>query len=220
MHDLSCEACVEKSLRFLGNIPFSHEVLLSLLAGYRRPNDKIGDWLTKGVLLPIRRGLYVLGPDERESPVSLPLVANLLYGPSCVSLEFALSWHGLIPEGVFDVTSVTLKRSRVVNTPLGRFSYAHLPPPAYGVGIRMEQGPGGVSFLMASPEKALCDLVMRTRRLPLIAVSAMRTWLGEHLRMDMEMLRLMDRQVVLDCADAGYKSRHLLVLAKVLESLQ
>jgi hypothetical protein len=213
-------AKVEKSLRLLGNIPFGHEVLLSLLAGYRRPNDKIADWLAKGVLLPIRRGLYVLGPDDRESPVSSPLVANLLYGPSYVSLEFALSWHGLIPEGVFDVTSVTLKRSRVVTTPLGRFSYIHLPQPAYGVGVRIEQGSGGVSFLMASAEKALCDLVMLTRRLPLMSVSAMLTWLREYLRMDMEMLQAMDRQVVLDCAAKGYKSRHLLVLAKALEALQ
>jgi len=211
---------VEKSLRFLGNIPFGHEVLLSLLADYRRPNDKIADWLAKGVLLPIRRGLYVLGPDDRESPISLPLVANLLYGPSYVSLEFALSWHGLIPEGVFDVTSVTLKRSREVTTPLGLFSYVHLPQPAYGVGIRTEQGPGGVSFLMASSEKALCDLVMLTRRLSLMSVSAMMTWLREYLRMDMEMLQAMDRQIVLDCAEAGYKSRHLLVLAKALETLQ
>ncbi len=211
---------MEKSLRFLDNIPFGHEVLLSLLAGYRRPNDKIADWLAKGVLLSIRRGLYVLAPDERENPISLPLVANILYGPSYVSLEFALSWHGLIPEGVFEITSVTLKRSRVVTTPLGRFSYIHLPQPAYGVGVRIEQGPGGVSFLMASSEKALCDLVMLTRRLPLMSVSAMLTWLREHLRIDMELLVGMDRQIVLACADAGYKSRHLLVLAKVLETLQ
>lgn len=211
---------MEKALRLLANIPFGHEVLLSLLAGYRRPNDKIADWVARGVLLPIRRGLYVLGAKERESPASLPLLANLLYGPSYVSLEFALSRHGLIPEGVFDVTSVTLKRSRVVTTPLGRFSYLHLPLPVYGLGIRMEQRQDGVSFLLASPEKALCDLVMLTRRLPLLTVPAMRAWLLEQLRMDMELLRAMNHQLILDCAAAGYKSRYLLTLAKTLESLQ
>ena len=210
---------MEKLLRHLGNVPFGHEVLLSVLAGYRRPNDKIADWLAKGVLLPIRRGLYVLGPEERTEPIPLPLVANILYGPSYVSLEFALSEYGLIPEGVFDVTSVTLKRSRVMTTRLGRFSYTHLPPSAYGIGVRMEQGEGGVSYLLASPEKALCDLIMLTRRLPLMSVSGMQTWLLEHLRMDMEMLREMDRQVVDDCAAAGYKSRHLRVLARALETL-
>lgn len=210
---------MERSLRSLGGVPFGHEVLRSLLVGYRRPNDKIADWLAKGVLLPVRRGLYVLGPDYRDGPISLPLVANVLYGPSCVSLEYALSWHGLIPEGVFGVTSVTARRSRVVSTPLGRFSYAHLPPRAYGVGIRMEQGPGGVSFLMASPEKALCDLIMLTRRLPLMSVSAMLTWLEEDLRVDMGLLRALDRRIVVDCAGAGYKSGHLSVLAKAMETL-
>lgn len=210
---------MEKLLRQLGNVPFGHEVLLSLLKGYLRPNDKIADWLAKGVLLPIRRGLYVLGPDEREGPISLPLVANILYGPSYVSLEFALSRYGLIPEGVFDVTSVTLKRSRMIATPLGRFSYRHLPQPAYGIGVRMEQGESGVSFLLASPEKALCDLVMLTRRLPSMSLATMQSWLLEHHRMDVGMLRELDRRVVVECAAAGYKSRYLRVLAATLEAL-
>lgn len=214
------KAYLDRALRSLGNVPLSHEVLLSLLAGYRRPNDKIADWVAKGVLLPVRRSLYVLGPDYRDHPIALPLVANVLVGPSCVSLEYALSWHGLIPEGVFDVTSVTIKRSRVLDTPLGRFSYVHLPQTAYGIGIRMEPGPGGVSFLMASPEKALCDLVMLTRRLPALSVSAMLAWLGDHMRVDMERVREMNRQVVVDCIGSGYKSRHLSVLAQALEALR
>ncbi|PLX47137.1 MAG: hypothetical protein C0613_15035 [Desulfobulbaceae bacterium] len=210
---------MEKLLRQLGNVPFGHEVLVSLLKGYLRPNDKIADWLAKGVLLPIRRGLYVLGPDEREGPISLPLVANILYGPSYVSLEFALSRYGLIPEGVFDVTSVTLKRSRMIATPLGRFSYRHLPQSAYAIGVRMVQGEGGVSFLLASPEKALCDLVMLTRRLPSMSVATMQSWLLEHHRMDVEMLRKLDRRIVVECAAAGYKSRYLRVLLATLEAL-
>ena len=209
---------MEKTLRKLGSIPFGHGVLLSLLPGYRRPNDKIADLLAKGVLLPVRRGLYVLGPDEREEPISLPLVANVLYGPSYVSLEFALSRYGLIPEAVFDVTSVTLRRSRVMTNPLARFSYKHLPQPVYGVGVQTKHE-GGAAFLLASPEKALCDLVMLTRGLPYMSVAAMRSWLLEHHRMDAEMLRDLDRQVVHDCAAAGYKARYLRVLAETLERL-
>lgn len=210
---------IEKSLRAFGAVPFGHEALLPLLTEYRRPNDKIADLVDRGVLLPIRRGLYILGAEVREGPVVLPLVANRLYGPSYVSLEYALSHHGLIPEGVFDVTSVTFRRSRTVTTPLGRFSYLHLPQPAYGIGIRMEQGAGGVSFLLASPEKALCDLLMLTRRLPLLSASAMRAWMLEQLRLDMEGLRAMDCRIILACVAAGYKARHLSMLAKVLESM-
>ena len=86
-----------KQLRAFGSIPFSHGSLLSLLGEYRRPNDKIARLLAAGDLVQIKKGLYVLGVEHRSSPVSLPLVANLLYGPSYVSLDFALSWHGLIP---------------------------------------------------------------------------------------------------------------------------
>src|SRR5450830_1140149 len=78
----------------------------------------------------------VNGRDElRAGPVSLPLVANVLFGPSYVSLDFALSWHALIPEGVVEVSSVTPRRTREFVTPVGRFSYTHLPLAVYGMGV-------------------------------------------------------------------------------------
>ncbi len=193
---------------------------MSFLGGYRRPNDKISDLLAKGAVLKLRRGLYVLGPEEREGPLCMPLLANHILGPSYVSLEYALGWHGLIPEGVVDVTSVTLKRSRVINTQVGRFSYTHLPQKAYPIGIRMEQTSDGGTFLMASAEKALCDLVMLTRGLPAMSPAAMGTWLQDHLRLDMDAAAAMDASIVTECVGAGYKSRHLGVLAKTLEALQ
>lgn len=209
-----------KTLRSLGGTPFGHDVLVALLKGYQRPNDKISDLLAKGAVLKLRRGLYVLGPDEHDKPLCLPLLANHILGPSYVSLEYALGWHGLIPEGVVDVTSVTLKRSRTMTTPVGRFSYAHLPQKAYAIGIRMEQTSDGGSFLLASAEKALCDLVMLTRGLPSMTPDTMSTWLLAHMRLDMEAIAAMDISIVRDCAGAGYKSRHLEVLAKTLESLR
>lgn len=208
---------MERTLQSLGNVPFGHGVIRSLLTSYRRPNDKISELVSKGALVPLRRGLYILGASLRNAPVCMPLVANHLLGPSYVSLEFALNWHGLIPEGVFDVTSVTLKRSRMFLTPLGRFSYTHLPPDLYGIGFRIEQGGHGESFLMASPEKALCDLVMLTRRFPATSLSAMQAWLVEHQRMDEDRLRALDLSVIRECASVGYKSRQLGLLAAVLE---
>ena len=109
-------------LQAFGNIPFTHGALLPLLPDYRRPNDKIADMLAKGTLMQLRRGLYVLGAEHRSAPLSLPLIANLLFGPSYVSLDFALSWHGLIPEGVVEVSPVTPLRARHYDTPVGRFS--------------------------------------------------------------------------------------------------
>jgi len=51
------------------------------------------------------------------------LVVNLLYTPSYVSFDYALSYYGLIPERVYEVTSATLHAKKIFETPLERFSY-------------------------------------------------------------------------------------------------
>lgn len=214
------EFTFSKSLRALGNMPFGHGVLMSLLADYRRPNDKIASWLAGGVVVALRRGLYVLGPALQDKPVSMPLVANLLYGPSYVSLDFALSHYGLIPEGVATVTSVTTRRTRVCTTPLGLFSYAHLPPALYSPGICQVASSDGTFYLMATPAKALCDKVVHTRKLQATSVGAMQQFLLEDLRIDADALRHVDIDVIAQCAQAGYKVRHLLALQKAVEALR
>lgn len=211
---------LESRLAQFGGVPFSHGALLPLLAGYRRPNDKIADWLAQGVLLPLRRGLYVVGPVWRKGAVSLPLVANRLHGPSCVSLDYALAWHGLIPERVVEVTSVCMKRGRVMENALGRFSWASLPADVYPVGIRTESVEQGVSFLMASPAKALCDKILLTRHLQVTSRAAMQAFLLEDLRVDPDALANLDRSVVAHYAASGHKPRQLQALHRLLEEWQ
>lgn len=209
-----------RSLRAFGRVPFSHGALLPLLADYRRPNDKIAALLARGDLVQLRRGLYLLGPELRGGPVSLPLVANVLFGPSYVSLDFALGWHGLIPEGVVEVSSVTPRRTREFVTPLGRFSYTHLSPLAYGMGVRMEEAPEAGHFLMASPEKALCDKVLLTRNLNAVSVADMRAYLREDLRIEPDALAALDTRIIKQCLEAGHKPRQLAALLKTVETMQ
>lgn len=209
-----------RSLRVFGSVPFSHGALLPLLADYRRPNDKIASLLARGDLVQLRRGLYLLGTELRGGPVSLPLVANLLFGPSYVSLDFALGWHGLIPEGVVEVSSVTPRRTREYVTPVGRFSYTHLALVAYGMGVRMEKTPEGASFLMASPEKALCDKVLLTRNLSAVSVASMRAYLLEDLRMEPEALGALDTDIIKQCLEAGHKPRQLAALLQAVETMR
>lgn len=209
-----------KRLRALGSTPFGHGVLMSLLADYRRPNDKIASWLAAGVVVALRRGLYVLGPDLQDRPVSMPLVANLLYGPSYVSLDSALSHYGLIPEGVVTVTSVTTRRTRICTTPLGLFTYAHLPAALYSPGICQAAHSDGTFYLMATPAKALCDKVVLTRKLQATSVAGMQQFLLEDLRIDADALRNVDIGTIGQCAQAGYKVRHLQALQKAVEALR
>jgi len=207
-------------LQGFGAVPLARETLDEVLKGYRRPGDKVSEWLRQGALQPLRRGLYITGASLRSRAVCLPLVANHLYGPSCVSLDFALAWHGLIPEGVADVTSVTPRPSHRLSNALGRFSYHHLPMPYYAVGQELGVSDDGLSFLIASPVKALCDRLVLSRRLPLLSTAAMRQWLLEDLRLDAELLGQLDLADIHACLVTGYKRRQLGSLLAVLEALQ
>lgn len=116
--------------------------------------------MAAGEVMRIRRGLYVLCPPfERQKPNPLVL-AQQVYGPSYISMESALSFHGWIPEAVYSVASVSLNRSRVFDTPAGRFEYVRVSQRTFFAGVdRIETSPAGDAVLMASPLKALSDLV-------------------------------------------------------------
>jgi hypothetical protein len=114
--------------------------------------------IQNGDLIHIRRGLYRLAkPYARQEP-NLYSLAQQIYGPSYVSLESALSYHGWIPEAVYVVTSVCTKRSREFRTPLGLFGFHKIPSFNFYAGVQRKQSAESV-FLMASPWKALLDYV-------------------------------------------------------------
>lgn len=209
---------IEQHLQQFGSAPFNRSSLLSVLGEYRSVNDKIASLLDRGVLLPLKKGMYVLAPPWRQQPLCLPLVANNLYGPSCVSLEYALAWHGVIPEGVFTVTSVTSRRAKAYETSLGYYTYQHIPESLVLVGARMEpvvEGEG--HYLMAGPTKALCDKLLLTRNLRLASRAAMETFLEDDLRVDSAMLKTPELDVVTHYASAGHKEPLFRLLGQVLE---
>ncbi len=205
-------------LKQFNNIPFCHGALLSLLKDYKRPNDKISRLLAEGDILKIKKGLYLLAGEYRTAPVSKPLLANLIYGPSYVSLDFALSYYGLIPEGVFEISSMTPKRGKYYDTPLGRFTYTHSFESLYGIGVVSEENADGSSFLIASPEKALCDKVFFTKKLSAFSVKTMRLFLTEDLRIDLDDLVGLDLSIIAQCCDSGHKVRQLTALYQVVKA--
>lgn len=103
------------------------------------------------LFLKIRNGLYALRIDQPRDEV----IANRLYAPSYISFEYALSRYGIIPESVYTITSATTRITRefVVNNK--SFTYSHIKKQAYR-GYRTEKI-GGMTVLMAEPEKALVD---------------------------------------------------------------
>ena len=136
---------------------FDYVMLSSVLSDYAAPRQKINQLLKSQTIRRVKKGLYVFGERYNNQAVCSELLANLIYGPSCISLESALSYHGLIPEQVFEQTSVTPKRNRNFSTCLGKFSYHHLRPDLYPLGIEQVWIDSSHPVLMATREKALCD---------------------------------------------------------------
>lgn len=198
-------------------VPLSRQVMLALLRGYKRPNDKISELLKSGELVPLKKGLYVPGKSV-DLPAPEPfLIANHLWGPSYISLESALSYWGLIPERVYEVSSITIKSSRKFRTPLGRFSYRYLPFPYYSFGVNsVELAPGQVA-LMAIPEKALCDKIIATAGLTLRSTAQTRSFLLDDLRIDPMWLNKINLRILRSWVADAPKKESLRMLIKTLE---
>ena len=211
---------LEQKLRTFGGVPLTHGTLLSILDEYRSPNDKIVRMIDDGLLLPIKKGLYAVSPEITGIPMSLPLVANLLYGPSYVSMEYALYHYGIIPERVVEITSMTTRRGKTYDLMVGRFSYTHSPPEFYSIGIDRIENPDQTGFLMASPEKALCDKLVFTRNVSIKSPKGLAALLIDDLRVDEESLARFDMNVIDDCILAGIKTDMLQALLKLVGTLQ
>jgi hypothetical protein len=164
--------------------------LLSALKNYSRPREKISRWLKSGDLVRVKKGLYVFGKEATKSPYSLEVLANLIYGPSAISLSYALAFYGAIPERVFTITSITPKRCKKFETPVGNFVYTYVHPNKYPVGIRLESTSTQQQFLMASPEKALCDQIhLIDKHLVFNKIDDMESYLLHDLRIEQEFLQ-------------------------------
>lgn len=141
----------------LGVEEFDYQTLMNQLKDYKAPKQKMNEWLKSGSLIRVKKGIYIFGDEVRRESYSKKLLANWIYGPSYISLESALSHYGLIPERVEVLTSITSKKDKSFQTPIGDFTYRYLNIKKYPLGILRESISGQRHVLMASVEKALID---------------------------------------------------------------
>ena len=199
--------------------PISHNVIMEALATYSRPNDKISEMIKSGELVSLRRGLYVPGPElDLPIPESF-VIANHLRGPSYVSLESALSYWDLIPERVYETSSVTTKTTKTYQTSLGRYSFQHLSTPYYSFGIRSVRLTEQQTALIASPEKAVCDKIVLTTGVILRSISQTMDFLMEDLRIDEEQLQTLDVSTIETWVEDAPKRSSLQMLVNSLQGL-
>jgi len=188
--------------------PFDYQYLKDIFNAYRYPRNKISKLLNAGEIISLKSGLYVL-PERFGLDLTPEIVANLLYGPSYVSLDYALASYGLIPELAFQVTSVTTGRRKSFATALGTYAYHHVKAEYYSIAYQARQVDDSF-FLIALPEKALCDkLYLAPRQQDL---TDMEQYLLEDLRIDSVGLRELDRSLVVHLASIS--GRHNLELLK------
>ncbi len=208
------------NLAKVGTTPIEYTTLAALLSHYKSPKDKIATLEKQKQLIRVKKGLYVVVPGEGLATISRELIANHLYGPSYISLESALSYHKLIPERVYSVRSVTTKRAKKYHTQLGIFDYRTVKPDYFPIGIELQSPDNMTTFLMATPEKALCDMILLSSGLRLQSTKAVKTYLEEDLRLDLSEKQNWNTQTFRECLETGRKKTELTQLFNYFKSYE
>jgi len=119
--------------------------------------NNLSRWVSQGKLIKLRNGFYSF-PEYINDSGSQMFIANRIYKPSYISLHTALSFYGIIPEGVLNITSVTTLKTAEFKNRFGTFSYKTIQPRLL-FGYRQKPYLRDMTFLLAEPEKAILDFL-------------------------------------------------------------
>jgi predicted transcriptional regulator of viral defense system len=151
-----------------------------------------------------------------DKQLSTELIANHIYMPSYISMSSALRYYGLIPETVYITQSMTIKHSRQFDTPVGLFSYLYVPREVFHIGLT-NIVKSDFSFIIATPEKALCDLIANSSKVSLRYMNEARQYLENDIRIDMDAFHQMNPTIFREYTLVGKKSGSILTMLKLLQ---
>lgn len=200
-----------------GIVPFDSATLISVLGNYKSAKDKVCSLEKKGEIIRIRKNLYVNSSQSTHIEISKQLLANHIYGPSYISFQTALSLYGLIPERVVTTFSASPKRKKEFKTPFGIFEYKSIPKNYFSIGITQKTINNTYTFLIASPEKTLCDTILLCKQ-RIQSKKAMLEYLIEDLRIDFSAIQKVNFDIVNECIACGYKKMELTFLLTILQN--
>ena len=148
----------EQLLHIVHTLPYFDLATVVQMSGERRESvvQQLYRFSRAGKIITLRRGMYTLSEQYRSTPLQPAQLANDLYRPSYISELWALSYHGMIPEGVKVFTSVTTRRPRTFRNALGEFRYRNVKRTMFFAYMPLQIMEHEV--LLATPEKALVDL--------------------------------------------------------------
>ena len=194
---------------------FSHEMVSSILEKlFNNVNEKISNLIRNGDLIRLKKGFYTFSKPYQTKAIDLISASNMLYTPSYVSFDYALSFYGMIPERVSEITSATSKNEKLFETPIGRFSYKKVSIEAYSLGVDWIYDDIEGGKFIATPEKALCDKIKYDRGIGTLTQPSMIEYLKYDLRLDIT--KPLNYELIEIIAKA-YKSRNLKTLATLVK---
>jgi len=182
---------------------FDFNDIQNLLPEYKYIRNKISRLVQNKYLIRLKQGVYLKNPEISGTNYSLEYLAQKLYRRSYVSLQYALQLYGMIPESVYEVTSVTDRANKVFDTSEGRFSYRLLKPEYYRVGVTQLRDPYGYIFDSATREKAMADLLYYENNFN--SRSALYDYIINGLRIEEEDIAALNPDLLSKIAEAGKK---------------
>ena len=146
---------IEFRNRFFSLAGFNINQVYATYPEFNRNN--LVNWVKQGYLVRLRQGYYGF-QDYRGSTEITLFFGNLIYKPSYISLHTVLSFYGIIPEAVPQITSVTTLKTITFQNDFGEYSYKSIKPDMM-FGYDLKEMEGGRHIMFATPEKAIIDLL-------------------------------------------------------------
>ena len=190
----------------------STQELMEKYKNYKVPKMKIKREIEKGTYVELKRGLY-----ESNKDVEPMLLSGYLCGPSYLSFEYVLSMYSIIPEAVFVYTCATVNKrhTKKYYNSFGRYFYQDIPAAAFKYGI-YQITQNGYSYVIASKEKALCDLLYT--KWTVKNIKELKYLMFDDLRIDEEEFCELNMDDLLELSTL-YKSTNLKMLNKYIKGV-
>lgn len=190
------------------------EMLVSELIHYANPTSKIRQLVLNKKIFQLVKGIY-----ETNGDLPGHILSFIIYGQSYLSFEYVLSHYSLIPEAVYVFTSAThnKRKTKQYHNHFGTYLYRDVPSDVFNLGIdyQIEHGYG---YLMASPEKAICDVLYKIS--PVNNRSKLELLLFTDLRVDeVELLRL-DLKKLIEIAQMYKTKNHRLFVSLIKQKIR
>ena len=180
------------------------------LSHYKDPINKIHRMVLNNELFPLVKGVYETNPHAERFTL-----ARAINSPSYISFESALSFHGLIPERVYTITSASLgnKKDKTYQNYFGTFTFSDIPKRVFPLGVLYITLTDGYSYLISTKEKALCD---KLYKMPVIKnYKDLEITLFDDLRIDENILNEFDISDM-EIYSSLYRSKNITILYKYL----